>query len=306
MKIGNRQFELDGSHTYVMGILNVTPDSFSDGGSYNNADAALKHVEQMLSEGADIIDIGGESTRPGFQRVSLEEETERVCDTIARIKERFDVPISIDSYKAGVAEAAVKSGADVINDVWGFKLDSDTYKGYEGDENLTMAEVAVNSGVPVILMHNSRPTPQQEKEQAEGTPGTTANLTKTAYQDMKEYADILIGEINLMAESAVKAGVLKENIIVDPGVGFGKTQEENLAVMKYLGEITLRVPYPVLLGTSRKSFIGNALDLPVDEREEGTLVTTLMAAETHCPFVRVHDVKKNVRVLKMYEAIQNC
>lgn len=306
MKIGNKQFDLSGNHTYIMGILNVTPDSFSDGGSYCDTEKALKHVEQMLSDGADIIDIGGESTRPGFQRVSLEEETERVCETIRKIKESFDVPISIDSYKAGVADAAVESGADVINDVWGFKLDSDTYKGYEGDENKTMASVAVKTGVPVILMHNSRPTPQQEKESEENGLTESSKTVVPVYKDMKEYANILIAEINAMAESAERAGVLKENIIVDPGVGFGKTQDENLAVMKYLRDISERVSYPVLLGTSRKSFIGNALNLPVDEREEATLVTTIMAAQARCPFVRVHDVKMNARAVKMYEAIINC
>jgi len=308
MKIGSRQFDLNGNHTYIMGILNVTPDSFSDGGSYCDKDVALKHVEEMLENGADIIDIGGESTRPGFQKVSPSEETERVCSVISSIKERFDVPISIDSYKACVAEEAIKSGADVINDVWGFKLDNCSYKGYDGDENRTMASVAVKTGVPVILMHSARPTPEEEKKLAEegATIHVPASESSGVARDMKQYADDLNKQIIEMAESAVKAGVLKENIIVDPGVGFGRTQEENLAIMKYLKDMCEAVPYPVLLGTSRKTFIGNALDLPVNEREEGTLVTTIMAAQAGCPFVRVHDVKMNARALKMYETIINC
>ncbi|MBO4591076.1 MAG: dihydropteroate synthase [Eubacterium sp.] len=305
MKIGNRHFDLNGESTYVMGILNVTPDSFSDGGNYCDKDVALRHVEEMLEEGADIIDIGGESTRPGFQKVAPDEEINRVCSVISAIKERFDVPISVDSYKACVVEEAIKNGADVINDVWGFKLDNCSYKGYEGDEDRTMASVAVKTGVPVILMHSARPTPEGEKKLAdEGTKvHVPASEASNVVRDMKVYAEELIGQINEMAEAAVNAGVLKENIIVDPGVGFGRTQEENLAIMKYLKDICEAVSYPVLLGTSRKTFIGNALGLPVEEREEGTMVTTIMAAQAGCPFVRVHDVKKNARALKMYKSI---
>ncbi|MBO4863121.1 MAG: dihydropteroate synthase [Eubacterium sp.] len=276
---------------YVMGILNVTPDSFSDGGRYNSIEQALKHTSQLIEDGADIIDIGGESTRPGFERVSAEEETHRVCRVIEAIKESFDIPISIDSYKASVVDEAIKCGADIANDVWGLRLDKETDKGYEGDEDKTYGEVVRAAGVPIILMHNSRPLPSGVDELGTDLLG-------------EEYIERFISEMNDMVKRALDAGIEKDKIIVDPGIGFGKTQEQNLLIMKYLPRIVEKMDYPVLLGTSRKTMIGTALDLPVEEREEGTLVTTILAAEAGCSYVRVHDVKKNVRAIKMYEAIR--
>ncbi|QNM05181.1 dihydropteroate synthase [Qiania dongpingensis] len=268
MKIGDREFEI-GKHTYIMGILNVTPDSFSDGGKWNRLDAALKHAEDMLSEGADIIDIGGESTRPGYGEVLPdEEEMERVLPVIEAVKERFETPISIDTYKSGVAEAAVKAGAHLINDIWGCRYDE------------KMAGVIAKYGVCCCLMHN-RKEPVYE------------NYLEEVADDLKKSAAI-----------AKKAGVADDKIILDPGIGFGKTYEHNLRLMNHL-EILAGLGYPVLLGTSRKSMIGLTLDLPAAERLEGTLATTVMGVMKGCAFVRVHDVKSNKRAVLMTEAILN-
>lgn len=265
MKIGNREFDT-GRHTYVMGILNITPDSFSDGGKWNERDRALKHVEQMLSEGMDILDIGGESTRPGYTMLSDEEEISRVVPVIRAVKEHFDVPVSLDTYKSRVAEEGIREGADLINDIWGLKHDH------------KMAGVIAKSGLPCCLMHNRR---------------------QPEYRNfMQEVASDLAESIRLANE----AGIANENIILDPGVGFGKTCEQNLEIINCLEELNM-FGYPVLLGCSRKSVIGLTLNLPVGEREEGTLVTTVMGVMKGCSFVRVHDVEKNVRAVKMTEAI---
>lgn len=265
MIIGNKEFNI-GERTYVMGILNVTPDSFSDGGKFNSVDAAIKKVEELIRDGADIIDVGGESTRPNFEVVSTEEEIERVVPIIKAIKENFDIPISIDTYKSATAEAAIKAGADIINDVWGFKKDTN------------MASVAAKYNVPCILMHN-----REEDE----------------YKDlMKDVIFDLIDSINI----ALDAGVLRENIILDPGIGFAKTLEENLIVMNNL-ELIKAIGYPVLLGTSRKRMIGLTLDLPVDERVEGTIATTVLGIVKGCEFIRVHDVLENKRACVMTDAM---
>lgn len=265
MKIGNKVINFD-ERTYVMGILNVTPDSFSDGGNYNEVDAAVKRAKEMVEEGADIIDIGGESTRPGADYVSEEEEIERVVPIIKAIKKELDVLISIDTYKSKTAEAAIKAGADIINDVWGFKKDSN------------MAKVAAEYNVPCILMHNREPKPYK-------------NL-------MKDLIDDLIESINI----ALDAGVKRENIILDPGIGFAKTYEENLIVMDNLEKI-VDLGFPVLLATSRKSMIGLALDLPVNERVEGTVSTTVIGIMKGCRMVRVHDVLENKRACVMTDKI---
>ncbi|MBY0756979.1 dihydropteroate synthase [Clostridium sardiniense] len=265
MRIGNKEFNI-GERTYVMGILNVTPDSFSDGGKFNSVDAAIKKVEELIRDGADIIDVGGESTRPNFEVVSTEEEIERVVPIIKAIKDNFDIPISIDTYKSATAEAAIKAGADIINDVWGFKKDTN------------MASVAAKYNVPCILMHN-----REEDE----------------YKDlMKDVIFDLIDSINI----ALDAGVLRENIILDPGIGFAKTLEENLIVMNNL-ELIKAIGYPVLLGTSRKRMIGLTLDLPVDERVEGTIATTVLGIVKGCEFIRVHDVLENKRACVMTDAM---
>lgn len=265
MRIGNKEFNI-GERTYVMGILNVTPDSFSDGGKFNSVDAAIKKVEELIRDGADIIDVGGESTRPNFEVVSTEEEIERVVPIIKAIKDNFDIPISIDTYKSATAEAAIKAGADIINDVWGFKKDTN------------MASVAAKYNVPCILMHN-----REEDE----------------YKDlMKDVIFDLIESINI----ALDAGVSRENIILDPGIGFAKTLEENLIVMNNL-ELIKAIGYPVLLGTSRKRMIGLTLDLPVDERVEGTIATTVLGIVKGCEFIRVHDVLENKRACVMTDAM---
>lgn len=265
MKIGNTEFKL-GERTYVMGILNVTPDSFSDGGKFNNIEAALKRTKELIDDGADIIDIGGESTRPNFEVVKAEEEIKRVVPIIKAIKENFDIPISIDTYKSETAKAAIEAGADLINDVWGFKKDKN------------MAKVAYEYGVPCILMHN--------REKAEYN-----NLMEDVINDLEESINI-----------ALEAGVKKENIILDPGIGFAKTLEENLKVMNNLEKIR-DMGYPVLLGTSRKSMIGLTLDLPVDKRLEGTIATTVLGIVKGCEFIRVHDVLENKRACVMTDAI---
>ena len=265
MKIGNKIFE-PSEKTYVMGILNVTPDSFSDGGSYTSIDKAMEQTEKMIQQGADIIDVGGESTRPGHVQIGDEEEIKRVVPVIREIKKKFDIPVSIDTYKSAVAKAALEAGADLLNDIWGFRYDE------------KMAELAVEYDVPVCLMHNRD------------------NL------DYDDFMEDVKKDLQISLDIAEKYGVKKENIMLDPGVGFGKTYEQNLMVMNHLEEI-VDMGYPVLLGTSRKSVIGLTLDLPVDEREEGTLATSVLGAIKGCQFVRVHDVEKNVRALKMTDAI---
>lgn len=267
MKIGNRIFDLAG-HTYVMGILNVTPDSFSDGGMFIDKDAAVKRALQMIEEGADIIDIGGESTRPGFTPVSADEQIERVVPVIEEIKKNIDIPISVDTYDAKVAKAALEAGCDIVNDIWGLK------------KNPEMAKVIAEYDAFCVLMHN-RNNPDY------------INFRKDLLSDFGEILDI-----------ANAAGIDKDKIILDPGVGFGKTREQNLVAINHMDDLKV-LGYPLLLGTSRKSVIGLTLDLPVDERLEGTLATTVMACMKGINFVRVHDIKENVRTIKMTEAILN-
>lgn len=265
MRIGNREFDTK-NHTYIMGILNVTPDSFSDGGKWKNMDAALKHAEEMVNAGADILDVGGESTRPGYIKITEEEEIERTAPVIERLKETFDVPISIDTYKSEVAEAAVKAGADLVNDIWGFQYDP------------KMADIVKKYDVACCLTHN-------------GTEKQYNNFLREMYDDL---IDCLI--------RAGRAGIADDRIILDPGIGFAKTYEQNLELMNNLDYFKL-LGYPMLLGASRKSVIGLTLDLPADQREEGTLVTTVMAVQSGYGFVRVHDVEKNRRAIQMTESI---
>ncbi|WP_363320923.1 dihydropteroate synthase [Mahella sp.] len=265
MRIGNKTWQW-GKRTYIMGILNVTPDSFSDGGHFYDIDSAVAHAGQMVEDGADIIDVGGESTRPGFKPVSADDEINRVVPVIRRLAQELDVPISIDTYKAKTAIAAIEAGADMINDIWGFKADMD------------MAAVAAKYKVPICLMHN--------KNEA-----IYNNLIEDMLTELRQSIDI-----------ALNAGVEPENIIVDPGIGFGKTWEHNLAIMRRLDEFK-RLDYPILLGTSRKSFIGKVLDLPVNDRLEGTLATTAVGIVKGMDIVRVHDVKANKRVAVMTDAM---
>ena len=259
MKIGNQYFDTE-NECYIMGILNVTPDSFSDGGKWNSMDKAKKHVADMIREGAAIIDVGGESTRPGHTQITIEEEIQRVVPVIRMIKENFDIPVSVDSYKSAVVEAALRAGADMVNDIWGFKYDK------------RVADLTAQYQVPCCLMHNRDNT------------------------EYKNFLEDMCRDLRDSVEIAKAAGVPDENIILDPGVGFGKTYEQNLRVINHL-ECLKDMGYPVLLATSRKSVIGRTLDLPADQRVEGTLVTTVMGVEKGASFVRVHDVKLEVAVV---------
>ena len=265
MKIGNRFFDTK-NHTYIMGILNVTPDSFSDGGKWNHMDEALKHTEAMIADGADIIDIGGESTRPGHTPVSADEEAQRVLPVIEAVKKHFDIPVSVDTFKSSVAESSIQAGADLVNDIWGLKYDP------------KMAEVIAKGDVACCLMHN---------------------------RDNSNYADFLKEWYDETAECvtlAKAAGIADDKIILDPGVGFGKTYEQNLITIKYMDKLKT-LGYPLLLGTSRKSVIGLTLDTPVTDRVLGTAVTTVFAVQQGYAFVRVHDIKANKQAIQMTKAI---
>ena len=266
-KIKCGSFDLDYSNkTLIMGILNVTPDSFSDGGKYNRIDAALKHAERMVNDGADILDVGGESTRPNYERISEEEEIERVAPIIEAISRNIEVPISVDTYKSRVAEAAVKAGAHILNDIWGGKADS------------LMSKVAAEYKVPIILMHN-----RGNMEYG--------HFVRDVLQDLFE-------SIMLVKD----AGVKDENIILDPGIGFAKDLKLNLEMMRNLDKL-VSLGYPVLLATSRKSMIGHVLDLPPSERMEGTAATICHGILQGCQMVRVHDVKEMARTAKMMDAL---
>lgn len=267
MKIGTKEFEF-GQKVYIMGILNATPDSFSDGGRYEAVEPAMQQVGRMIADGAHIIDVGGESTRPGHTPISSEEEIRRIIPIIRSIRERYDIPVSVDTSKSSVARAALHAGADLINDVWGFLRDKD------------MAAVAAEYDVPVCLMHNRD------------------------HADYVNFLDEVVSDLRKSVALARKHGVRQENIILDPGIGFGKTYEQNLFLLGHL-ETICGLGYPVLLGASRKSVIGLTLRLPVEEREEGTIATSVVGAMKGCSIVRVHDVRANARALRMTEAIRN-
>jgi dihydropteroate synthase len=260
-------YQLDFSKkTYIMGILNATPDSFSDGGKYNNMEHAIEHAKEMVENGADIIDIGGESTRPGYTVISEEEEIERVVPVIEAISKHVSVPISIDTYKAKVAQRAIEAGAHIINDIWGAKADD------------KMAAVAAEYNVPIILMHNRHD---------------------------RNYSFFLRDVLNDLYESiniVKQAGVRDEQIILDPGIGFAKDLNENILMMQNLDTLTA-LGYPVLLGTSKKSMIGQALNLPVEERMEGTGATVCYGIQKGCQIIRIHDVKEMSRMAKMMDIL---
>lgn len=269
LKCRDKNIEL-GKKTLIMGILNVTPDSFSDGGRYNNLDSALEQAKKMIEDGADIIDIGGESTRPGHTQISVEEEIERVVPVIEMLSKELDIVISIDTYKYQVAEAALKAGAHIINDIWGLQYD-----------NGEMAKLAADYNVPVIAMHNQNGT---------------------------EYSEDIILSMRKFFERTYeisdKYGISRDNIILDPGIGigFGKGIEENIEVMARLEE--LRDMGRILLGTSKKRFIGTILGgVPTDERVEGTAATTVIGIEKGVDIVRVHNVLENKRVALVADRI---
>ena len=260
-------YQLDyGKKTLIMGILNATPDSFSDGGCYINVDDAVAKAKQLVADGADIIDIGGESTRPGADFVSADEELSRVIPVIQAVSQEVEVPISIDTYKAEVAKQAVQAGAHIINDVWGGKMDP------------AMPKIVADLNVPYIIMHN-----RKEK--------TYASFMRDAINDLYESIQL-----------AKNAGVRDENIILDPGIGFAKDLALNLEMMRNLDTI-VALGYPVLLGTSRKSMIGAVLDLPPSERLEGTGATVCYGVQKGCQMMRVHDVKEIARMAKMMDAL---
>ncbi len=274
-----------GVRTYVMGIINATPDSFSGDGLLSAEETvakALAQAHQFFAFGADILDIGGESTRPGSQPVSTEEELRRVIPVIKAIRAELDLPISIDTYRADVAQAALDVGADWVNDVWGLRMDPN------------MAYVVAQVGCPVVIMHN-RSKPKDVDQEARLGGRYIGVEYDNLIKDIKS-------ELQESIELAIAAGIQEEQIILDPGVGFGKTVEQNVQIIRELDQIKA-MGYPVLLGTSRKSFIGYTLDLPPDDRVEGTAVTITLGIERGADIVRVHDVKQMVRVAKMTDRI---
>lgn len=267
LKCRDKNIEL-GKRTLIMGILNVTPDSFSDGGRYNNLDSALEQAKKMIENGVDIIDIGGESTRPGHTQISVEEEIRRVVPVIEMLSKELDIIISIDTYKYQVAEAALKAGAHIINDIWGLQYD-----------NGEMAKLAAEYNVPVIAMHNQNGT-----EYSEDIILSMRKFFERTYEISDRY------------------GISRDNIILDPGIGFGKEMEENIEVLARLEE--LRDMGRILLGTSKKRFIGTILGgLSTDERVEGTVATTVIGIEKGVDIVRVHNVLENKRAALVADRI---
>ncbi|MEB6551179.1 dihydropteroate synthase [Heyndrickxia sporothermodurans] len=262
-----RSHQLDYKNkTLIMGILNITPDSFSDGGKYDDMGNAVKRAKQMIQDGADIIDIGGESTRPGHVKVSAEEEISRVVPIIKELSNTLDVPLSIDTYKAKTAEQAILAGAHIVNDIWGAKEDPE------------IANVAAEHEVPIILMHNRK------------------NLNYTNF--IRDVISDLYESITI----AKKAGIKDENIVLDPGIGFAKDLYQQIELMKNLDKI-VGLGYPVLLGTSRKSMIGQIMKLPVEERMEATGATVCFGIQKGCQIMRVHDVKEISRMSKMMDVL---
>ncbi len=255
-----------GKRTYIMGIVNLSPDSFS-GDGLSTTNAAVAQAKGMAVDGADMIDIGGESTRPDSKPISVQEEVARIVPAIEQLSKNLAVPISVDTYKYEVAQAAINAGAHILNDVWGLKQDA------------RLAGLAAEHNLPIIVTSNQRGQPCED------------DIMETIIEDLKR------------AIGACKdAGVSKENIIIDPGIGFGKTVSQNLTIIRRLNELKT-LGYPILLGTSRKSFIGRTLDLPENERLEGTAATVALGIAHGADIVRVHDVRAMARVAKMSDAI---
>ncbi|RME49307.1 MAG: dihydropteroate synthase [Caldilineae bacterium] len=274
-----------GSRTYVMGILNITPDSFSGDGLLTRDDAIAAAVAQaraFVEAGADILDIGGESTRPGSSPISAQEEMARVLPVVRAVRAATDAVISVDTYRAAVAEAALEAGADWVNDVWGLRMDP------------AMPELIARAGCPVVLMHNrSKPKNVAQEERLGG------RYVGIAYDDL--LADVM-RELQESIDLALSHGVRREQIIVDPGIGFGKTVEQNLQLVNELGRLK-ELGFPILLGTSRKSFIGYTLNLPPEERLEGTAATVAIGIDRGADIIRVHDVQAMVRVARMTDSL---
>ena len=279
---GNKRLPI-GQRTLVMGVLNVTPDSFSDGGQFFSLDKALAHAEQLIAEGADILDVGGESTRPGGAAiVSAEEELERVLPVIKQLAARFDVPISIDTTKASVARAALEAGAAIVNDISGLRFEPE------------VADEAAKAGAGLVLMHSR------------GTPGELHGLPPVA-----DIIEEVITSLRSSVEFAEQRGVERESIVIDPGIGFGKTQEQNIELIAKLDQLIAAFPgFPLLIGTSRKSFIGRILadtngdPAPVNERLHGSLASLVISVLKGAQIVRVHDVKAAVETIRVADAIR--
>ena len=272
-----------GERTLIMGILNVTPDSFSDGGQFVTVDSALAHAEQMISEGADIIDVGGESTRPGGEPISVEEEINRVVPVIEALAQRTGTPISVDTTKSEVARAALEAGAAIVNDISALRFD------------FYVADAVARAGAGLVLMHSR------------GTPATMHRLPPVA-DIMHEVTRSLRASINM----AERRGVKRESIVIDPGIGFGKSQEQNLELIAKLDQLISAFPdYPLLIGTSRKSFIGRLLadesdtPAPAEARLHGTLATITAAVQKGADIVRVHDVKETIETIRVAESIRD-
>jgi dihydropteroate synthase len=267
MLIGNREFDV-GNKCYIMGILNVTPDSFSDGGMFDNLDEIVRHTGEMITNGADIIDVGGMSTRPGYKDIEVQEELDRVLPVIEALTKRFDIPISIDTHRSDVADGALLSGAVMVNDIWGLKFDP------------KMVEIIKKHNAACCLMHNRQTI------------------------DYKNFLAEVVSDLQESVNIALKNGISSSKIILDPGIGFAKTYEMNLKAINRL-DLIVDIGYPVLLGASRKSVIGLTLDLSPSERIEGTVATSVIAVMRKCSFVRVHDVLETKRAILMTEAILN-
>lgn len=281
LEIGGRLFRW-GDKTYVMGVVNVTPDSFSGDGLGDDVHAAIAQSERMIEEGADLIDVGGESTRPGSQPLDEDEELRRVIPVVAGVYERTGAVIAIDTYKARVAEEALAAGASMVNDVWGLRMDPG------------LGEVVARNRVPLVLMHNrSRPKDAVQSSRLGG------RYLGVQYEDLM--GDI-VRELRESVDMALEAGVEREKIIVDPGIGFGKTVDQNLRLLASIAELKV-LGRPILLGASRKSFIGYTLDLPVDKRVEGTAAAVALGIAKGADIVRVHDVGEMVRVARMTDAM---
>lgn len=271
-----------GERTLIMGVLNVTPDSFSDGGQFLDLDQALAHVEQMIAEGADIIDVGGESTRPGGDTVSADEEIKRVAPVIEALAKRFQIPISVDTTKSEVARAAIEAGAAIVNDISALRFD------------FYIADAAAQAGAGLVLMHSR------------GTPATMHRLPPVA-DIMREVMNSLRASVHM----AERRGVKRESIVIDPGIGFGKSQEQNLELIAKLDQLIAAFPdLPILIGTSRKSFIGRILadetgtPAPPEDRLHGTMATMTAAILHGAHIVRVHDVKATRETIRVAESIQ--
>lgn len=265
LRTGPKTFYLH-KRTHIMGILNVTPDSFSDGGKYTSIDKAVTRAIEMERLGADIIDIGGESTRPDHQPISSKEEQSRIIPVIEAIKEKISIPISVDTYKSETAQHAIEAGASIINDIWGAKKDP------------KITHVAAQYNVPIILMHNR---------------------TNKVYTSL---IDDMITDLKQSISIATKAGISSENIIIDPGIGFAKSMRDNYIVMQKLDCFT-KLGYPLLLATSRKSFITEVLDIPAEERDNATGATTCLGITKGAHIIRVHDIKRTVELAKMMDAM---